>query len=136
MSVTLEQKQAILLRLFTDIFGKENIIFDISLWLLLEDFVELGYKNDLEYKNYKCLFTVLGRDDMPKMVVDFDPLFERDEFIDLKNIEKNKMLEKTLKGFDISYVLIDEDEFKELTHPTHKLSLVDLLNYKLGLDEE
>src|SRR5574344_1845551 len=99
MSVKLEHKQAILLRLLTNIFGKDNIIFDISLWLLLEDFVSLDLKNNIEYKKYKCLFTIIGKDDMPKMVVDFDPLFEEESFIDIKNIEKNKILEKALKDF-------------------------------------
>lgn len=135
MAVHLDSKQAILLRLLTKVFGKDNIVFDISLWLLLQDF-EHDAHNNTDFKNYKCLFTILDKSSTPKMVVNFDPLYDKESFIDVKELEKHKILEDTLKKVSVTYIVINKDDFEELTHPKHPVSIVDLFNYKLGLDEE
>jgi hypothetical protein len=135
MAVELEHKQAILLRLFTSFFGKEKIMFNISLWMLLEDFKELGIENKEEYKNYKCEIVILSKEDMPRMVVEFDPLYEKQEFIDLKNIKKDEVLKEVLQKAGIPYITVQKEEFEYLTHPHDRVSIVDYLNYKLGLDE-
>lgn len=135
MAVELEHKQAILLRLFTDFFGKEKIMFNTSLWLLLEDFKHLGIENKEEYKDYKCQITVLSREDEPKMVVEFDPLYEKEKFIDLKDVKKDEVLKNVLEKVNIPYITVNKEEFEYLTHPHERVNIIDYLNYKLGLDE-
>lgn len=135
MSVELENKQAILLRLLTQVFGKDNIIFNISLWLLLQDF-DIELANNVQYKNYKCLFTILDKNNTPKLVVNFDPLYEKEKYIDVHEFEKHTILEKVLKEVSVMYLVVNKEDFDGLTHPKHPVSVIDFINYKLGLDEE
>ena len=135
MAVHLDSKQAILLRLLTDVFGKDNIVFDISLWLLLQDFENIASDNK-DFKKLKCLFTILDKNSTPKMVVNFDPLYDKEKYIDMKELEKHQILENNLKEVNITYLVINKDDFEGLTHPKHPVNIVDLFNFKLGLDEE
>ncbi len=54
----------------------------------------------------------------------------------IKELEKHQILENTLKEVNVTYIVINKDDFEGLTHPKHPVNIVDLFNFKLGLDEE
>ena len=81
-------------------------------------------------RSNKCLFTVVGLEDEPRMVVEFFAGFE--DSIDPKEEEHQRILEPLLGAAGIQYVTISKDEFGYLTDPESGATFPDFLREKVG----
>lgn len=93
--------EAILFRILVSVFGKDRVIPGMSLKALV----------GVEY-NFSCLFTVVNDNDLPRMVVEF--YFSDSDTIDLKEMERKKIVEKILIEHDIRYITISEADFLDI----------------------
>ena len=63
-------------------------------------------------KNGQCLFTIVNKDQAPRMVVEFCNDFG--SVIDSEQLEHKRMLAPLLKALKIAYVTFSEEEFDEV----------------------
>ncbi|MDC0359013.1 hypothetical protein OAO01_09375 [Oligoflexia bacterium] len=80
-------------------------------------------------KQNQCLFTVVNKLDIPKLVVEFFAGFEGD--IDNEEVEHQKLLKPLLAATDINYVTISNDEFSEMLDPNGNLDFYSFLKDKV-----
>lgn len=134
--IALDINQTQLFRLLQDIFGASRVIPLIRLKALcgggLPEVSDCRLDKEDEHENIKCLFTVVDKDDEPKMVVDFDAkdLVE----IDVYEFNKQEVVKKYLREVGIKYLLIENSEFEDILDATKDITLAACLNSKIGIN--
>ena len=133
MQLTLSEAQ--LFRMLTGFFGPERVVFGMSVLTVCSGALPSGANRlhrDIErwVRSNRCLFTVVGFEDEPRMVVEFFAGFE--DSIDPVEEEHQRILEPLLRAAGIQYVTISKDEFGYLTDPENGATFPDFLREKIG----
>ncbi len=143
---TLTLEEAHLFNLLSSIFGRDNVIPNMSLAAVcgVEGEISpsgrgLSLSNELKPLNLRainCLFTVVDRDNNPRVVIDFDGLSEKSSTIEAKRVECHATMKPLLKAAGIKFLTISQDEFAEILKPSGSIDLVTLLQGSLDDEHE
>ncbi len=136
--ISLELHEAQLFRVLTSFFGEENVIPNMSLMSIcggslpesLSSVHTQGILGDVEIwaRQSKCLFTIVDREDSPKVVFEFFSGFDRP--FAPKDVESQRNVRPILQLKGIKYVTISLDEFNEILDPNGNLDFYHWLKDK------
>jgi len=132
ISLSLEEAQ--LYRVLVSLFGKEQVLPNIGVKTVCggeipKEFPHLCKEFEAWIVRDKCLFTIVDKDDAPKLVVEFFSGFEH--AIIAKEAEHQRFLKPLLDHIGVHYVTISPLEFEELLDPSSSLDIVALLGAKM-----
>ena len=130
--------QAQLFRLLVGFFGKDRVLFSMSVRAVCGGDLSvlpqaLGEETLRWAEQNRCLFTVVDSYDDPKMVVEFEPDFSL--YIEVDQLERQSMLPAILKANGVQYLTISGKEMGEILDPNSSLELVDVLKDRFGIEE-
>ena len=130
--------EAQLFRLLVGFFGKERVLFSMSVRAVCGgDLSSLSHMLDEETRAWaernRCLFTVVDAEDDPRMVVEFEPDFSN--FIEVDQLERKSRLPGLLKASGVQYLTITGEEMGEILDPNGTLDLVDVLKDRFGIED-
>lgn len=130
--------EAQLFRLLVGFFGKERVLFSMSVRAVCGgDLSSLSHTLDEETRAWaernRCLFTVVDAEDDPRMVVEFEPDFSN--FIEVDQLERKSRLPGLLKASGVQYLTITGEEMGEILDPNGTLDLVDVLKDRFGIED-
>lgn len=142
-----DHSQAILFRILSSFFGRERVIphmsvmavcggdLPVTLSQTLTTEIEAQVQAPLKEwgKRSKCLFTIVNDDDDPKMVVEL--AIDTDEAIDVEALHRQRYVEPIVAAAGVNYVLISDEELRELCDPSSSLDIVRLLKDRFGIHE-
>lgn len=135
--IALDINQTKLFRLLQDIFGESRVIPQIRLKALcggvlpLVSEFRLDKVDSNQHENLKCLFTVVDKDDEPRMVIDFDAKDSVE--IDVYEFNKQEIVKKYLSEVGVQYLLIGFREFEDILDNSKDDTLATCLNSKIGV---
>ena len=140
--IHLEHHEAVFFRLLAGFFGEERVIPYMSLRaacggeLPISDEVlrkELQIEDVTSWVlSQKCLFTVVDKDDQPKLVFDFFSGF--DQAFEVKDVTGQQYLRPILFAAGVQYITITDEEFAEILDPSGKLDFYHWLKDKVELE--
>lgn len=140
--------EAQLFRLLVSFFGREHVIPHMSVLAVCggslptsitesEEFAKLGGNRDFSIEKWasanRCLFTIVNREDLPKMVIEFFSGFEK--YINAIEAEHQRYLPTVLMAAGVRYVTISEEEFSEMLDPKSSIDLRVFLESKLSASD-
>lgn len=130
--------EAQLFRLLAGFFGRDQVIPRMSAMAVCGGELPAGFEvegTDMAVwaRSNQCLFTIVDRDEQPKMVVEF--FFGFDKSIEFSEAEHQRFLKPLLEAARIMYITISENEFAEMTSPSGNLDFYHWLKFKVGYDE-
>ena len=135
--INLSLNEAQLFRMLVGFFGRDHVVPQMSVTAvcggkLPEDVSHNG--NDLGdwARRNNCLFTIVDKDDAPRLVIEFASGFS--DAIDAVEAEHQSYLRPILDAAGIHYVTISDAEFAEMTDPAGQLDLVSFLKAKFGYE--
>jgi len=131
--VTLELHEAQLFRILVSFFGKDRVVYGMSVLTLcdgeLPDLGLLSEESKSWVRNYKCLFVVTDELDSPRLVLDFMPGFTG--VIDADRTEKREKVKTLLNARGVHYIGISQDEFSSMQNPDSNFDFYGLLELKV-----
>ena len=135
----LEHSEALLFRMLVSFFGEDRVIPQMSVMAVCGGelppkikFPSLkGEALNLWAKKNKCLFTVVDREDNPKMVVEFFSGFEN--FVNVTEAEHMQYLKPLLEAREISYITMSPGDFAEICSPDNRLDFFHWLKDKVSV---
>ena len=137
--IGIDGKEAILFRLLVAFFGEDRVVPHMSLIAVcggsLPDSLDIsssadgtsGRVFDLARAS-KCLFTIVNRQDDPRMVIEFGADFDR--AIDVRALERHRLMRPLLEAAGVPFVTVSQEEFSELTRPESEHGLLEFLKSK------
>lgn len=127
LMIELTTSEAQLMRMLAAFFGKDQVIPRMSVLAVCGGELPAGSRKELVAwaKSSRCLFTVVDREDRPKLVVEFFAGFQ--DSIDLQEEEHQRLLAPMLRELGIRYITISPEQFEELLDPDGDLDLFSLL---------
>jgi hypothetical protein len=126
--INLELHEAQLFRLLTGTFGKERVVYNMSLNTMCEqDRVNLNRES--WWREYKCLFAITDNQYDPKLIVDFAPGFNG--IIDAEQAYRRDAAKMALNAHGLHYIGITKDEFERILNPDSNFGLIQLLELKV-----
>ncbi len=126
--ITLELHEAQLFRLLTGTFGKERVVYNMSLNTMCET-SRAGFSRESWWASYKCLFAVTDVNYDPKLIVDFAPGFNG--VIDAEQTYRRDAAKNALNAYGVHYIGITRDEFARILDPDSNFGLLQLLELKV-----
>jgi hypothetical protein len=130
--------EAQLFRLLTGFFGEDRVLFSMSVRAVCGgDLSGSPQVCDAETREWaernKCLFTVVDREDDPKMVVEFAPDFS--QYIEVEQLERQSRLPGLLKSHGVQYLQMSGKDLQEMLDPNSSLDLVAFLKDHFGIED-
>lgn len=141
--VELSLDEAQLFNVLCAFFGRENVVPHMRVIAICGGVLppltapgipsEVAEQRTLEFEDWartnRGLFTIVDRDDNPRMVIEFFSGFA--EHIDVQEETHQRCLRPILAAAGIPYVTISRDEFSMLTDPEQPLDFYHLLKAKV-----
>lgn len=137
--IHLEHQEAVLFRLLTGFFGEDQVIPKMSLLAACGGTLPVSealLANQLKVDDVigwaraqKCLFTVVDKDDQPKLVFDFFSGFQ--SAFEVKDVTGEQYLKPILFAAGVQYITISAEEFAEILDPTVTLDFYHWLKDKV-----
>lgn len=127
--------EAQLFRLLVGFFGRDHVVPRMRVIAVCGGELNKEFAAPVRAwaESNSCLFTVVDRDDTPKLVVEFFEGF--DEFVDAREEEHQRLLPRLLESAGIRYVTFSEAELSEVMDPEGGVDFYHLLRSKFeGLD--
>ncbi len=137
--VEMSLAEAQLFRMLTTFFGKDNIVWNVSVRTVCGgDYPEGGLESKDEVSRWaesaKCLFTLVDEQDNPKMVVELAP--DVASYIEVDVLERHQKLPGMLLACGIQYVSVSRKELDEMLDPSSSLDLVAFLKDRFGIEAD
>jgi len=140
--IALSLAEAQLFRLLVSLFGTDQVLPHLSVMGICGgELPSLPKVNSITNddlaiwaRNNKCLFTVVDRNDNPKIVLEFFAGFE--DSIDTIEEEHVRILPPLFGTYGIHYITMSKDEFNDILDPGNAFDLVAFLRAKLGHEDE
>jgi hypothetical protein len=127
--INLELHEAQLFRILASLFGKERVVYNMSLNTVCEeDKGELG-RRETWWIQYKCLFAVTDIHYNPRLVIDFAPGFNG--VIDAEQAYRRDSAKSALNTHGVHYIGITREEFNRILDPESHFGLLQLLELKV-----
>lgn len=126
--INLELHEAQLFRLLAGAFGKERVVYNMSLNTVCED-SRNGPARETWWAQYKCLFAVTDAQYEPRIVIDFAPGFNGT--IDAEQAYRRDAAKVALNAYGVHYIGITRDEFERILDPDANFGLFQLLELKV-----
>ncbi len=126
--INLELHEAQLFRLLTGTFGKERVIYNMSLNTMCEQ-PRVTFTRESWWREYKCLFAITDNQYDPKLIVDFAPGFNG--VIDAEQAYRRDAAKTALNAHGLHYIGITKDEFERILDPDSNFGLIELLELKV-----
>lgn len=137
--INLSNQEAILFRILSDFFGKDQVIPNMSVSAVCGDKLPADYRPKASFdikvwsKKNKCLFTILDKLDNPCLVIEFFSGYSKS--VDLTEVEHQTYMPDILQSAGILYITMTDSEFSEIIDPAAHLDFVAFLKSKVG-DED
>jgi hypothetical protein len=130
----MELKEAQLFRILTSFFGKDRVMFRMSVRSVCGGEVPKNIHFDgcnlLEWAlATKCLFTIIDDEDNAKLVIDIHEGFKKT--IDLITLENQKRLPMVLNASGVKYITISNEDIENIMDGHSDLDLVSWLRDQL-----
>lgn len=131
---SMELHEAQLFRILTGFFGRDQVLFGMSALSVCGGSVPQGFEIagvDLFAwaQANRCLFTIVDRDDNPKMVIEFFSGFG--QTIDPVEVEHQRYMGPLLQASGVRYVTMSEEEFSDILDPDSSLDIFSFLKAKV-----
>lgn len=135
--IDLNLAEAQLFRMLVEFFGRDHVVPQMRVMAvcggeLPASLESKGSSLEAWARSNSCLFTIVDKEDTPRLVVEFAAGFE--DSIDVVEVEHRRFLRPILDAAGIHYVTISPLEFSEMTDPSGQLDLVSLLKAKFGYE--
>ncbi len=127
--ISLELHEAQLFRLLVTVFGKDRVVYNMSLNTICEENAAQGLSRESWWGQYKCLFAVTDERFSPKLVVDFVPGFNG--VVDSEYLARRENAKSTLNAHGVHYIGITQEEFDRIRDPEEDFGLFQLLELKV-----
>lgn len=142
--INMSLREAQLFRMLSGFFGRDQVILRMSVLAVcggelpdplpptIVEQLPRGAEFNLAHwaKKNTCLFTIVDKDDMPCLVVEFFAGFEK--AVDPVEEEHQRLLGPLLSKRHIPYVTISDQEFGDLLDPTSSLDFCTFLEAKFS----
>jgi hypothetical protein len=130
----LDLDSASLFRLLSKLFGKDQVVFGMSLYLVCGgEFPQDTPEGDVLFARSRyCHFTVLDPADAPRLVIELLPRI--DDVIEASRYEKQGFLEDSLRSIGIHYITLSAEELDLALDPTSGVDVCAILSAKVMND--
>lgn len=137
----MELEEAQLFRMLTDLFGRDQVLFRMSALTVCGGQVNAvprvlrdGFATASDLSQWAagetCLFTIVDREDSPKLVVEFAEEFR--DIVDPLLVEHHRILPTLLEEAGIRYVTILRAQLHAMLDPKTNYNLVMMLEGVFG----
>lgn len=127
--INLELHEAQLFRILTSSFGKERVVYNMSLNIICEEGRGELRSREGWWIEYKCLFAITDISYTPRLVVDFAPGFNG--VIDAEQAYRRDSAKNALNAHGVHYIGITREEFNRILDPESNFGLLQLLELKV-----
>jgi hypothetical protein len=114
-------REAQLFRMLAALFGEDNVIPHLTLAVVLGE-VQLDAETRAWCAQQRCLITVVGRDDEPRFVLDFEAI--EGDIVDPLRVELHGRGRELLTQHGVFFFSIASDDFEALTTPGTGYTLI------------